>query len=83
MMSLCNETYFSTLVTEKFGNIRIPTSIVSLPCSEQKKFHVVIDMVASSDRGTDYFCCFASGPEIAFPSAVYKENSTLFTKWGI
>ena len=27
MMNPCDKTYFSTLVTEKFGNIRIPTSL--------------------------------------------------------
>ena len=77
-----NKTYFSTLVTGKFGNIRIPTSTVSLPRSAQEKFHVLVDVVvASINRGTDYFCCFALGLEIAFPFAVCKENSML-TEWG-
>ena len=67
MMRPCDETYFSTLVTRKFGNTRIPTSIVTLPCSAQEKFHVFVDVVvALIDRRTDLFCCFAPSPKIAF-----------------
>ena len=70
MMGLCNKTYFFTLVTEKFGNMRIPISIVSLPCSVQKKFNVLFDfMDASIDRGADHFFYFAPSPEITFPFA--------------
>ena len=47
---------------------------------EQKlsKCHVLVYVaVVSIDRGTDHFCCFASGPEIVFPFTVCKENSIL------
>ena len=83
MMSLCDKTYFSTLVTGKFRNFRIPTSIVSLLCIAWEKYHVLVYVViASSDRGTDHFCCFALDLEITFPFAVCKENSML-TELGI
>ena len=38
-------------------------------------------MVSSIDRGTNHFCCFAPGLEIAFSFAVRKENGML-TEWG-
>ena len=61
---LVKQIAISTLVTRKFANIRIPTSIVRLSCSEQEKFHLFVDVVvASIDRGTDHFCCFTSGPQ--------------------
>ena len=68
MISPCDKTYFSTLLTGNFENIRIPTSITaSVPCSAYEKFHVFIDVVvASIDREIDHFCSFAPGPEIAF-----------------
>ena len=82
LMSPGNKTYFSTVVKGKFGNIRIPSSIVSLPCSAEEKCHVLVDVVVESiDGETNHFCCFAPGPEIAFPFAVCKENSML-TEWG-
>ena len=39
-ISSCDKTYSYTLVTEKFGNIRIPTWIISLMCFAKKKCHV-------------------------------------------
>ena len=81
-MSPYNKTYFSTLVTKMFGNIRIPTSNVSLPYSAQKKCYLLVDVsVVSIDRGIVHFCCFGPGPKIAFPFAVFKENNML-TEWG-
>ena len=38
-------------------------------------------MVASIERGTDHFCFFAPGPEIAIPFAVCEEN-IMSTEWG-
>ena len=68
--------------TEKFIDFTINYSIISLPCSAQEKCYVLVYVVvASIDRGTDHFCCFAPGPEIAFPFAVCKENNML-TEWG-
>ena len=37
MMSLCDKTYFSRLVTGKFENIRIPNSIVIVYCVLRKR----------------------------------------------
>ena len=72
---------FCPPVTGNFGNIQSPNSIVSLPCSSQEKYHVlVIVAVASIYLGTDHFCCFAPSPETAFPFALCEENSML-TKW--
>ena len=42
---------------------------------------ILVNVVDTSiDRGTDNFCCFAPGPEIALPFAVCKEDSML-TEW--
>ena len=38
--ALVTQYTISTLVTGKFENIRIPTSIVSLPCSAKEEYHV-------------------------------------------
>ena len=81
MMSPCNETWFSTLVTGKFGNIWIATSIVNFPCSAQKKWHVLVDVLASIDRRTDHICFFSLNLGIASPFAVCKKKSML-TEWG-
>ena len=57
-------------------------SSCSLPFSTWAKCHVLMDVVVTSiERETDHFCCFAPGPEIAFPFAACKENSML-TEWG-
>ena len=63
---------------EKFGYVWIPTLIVSLPCSAKGKYYVLVNVVlASIDRRTDHFCCFAPRPEIAFSFAVCNKNSML------
>ena len=71
MMSPCDKTYFSTLVTGKFGNVRIPNSIISLPSSAQEKYHVLVDAaVTSIDRTTDHFCCI-EGWELKFQMGIF------------
>ena len=68
----------------KVGNIRIPSPIVSSPCSAYEKCYVLVDVVVPSiDRRTDHFCCFAPGPEIAFPFTLCKDNSMLTERGSI
>ena len=64
--------------TAKIVDFTINVSSVSLPCSAQEECHVLVDfLVASIDRGTDHFCCFAPGPEIVFPFTLFKKNRIL------